>query len=340
MMHMTDFERSLANWLETQGPQDVPPRVVDDAFRRARLVGQHRHRAVALARRLPWATRAAGDGVPILRPARPALALAAMLVLLALLGAALLVGSQILRPGPVRPIPPSALGFRAAGTMAHARGYGHTATLLPDGRVLVIGGYEAPKGAVSAAELWDPQTETFVPAGDLATGRIFHAAELLADGRVLVTGGRDASGTEGLAAEVWDPVAAAFGPAVAADLAAPRMPLTVLTTGQVMARETGALEPRNDMATATLMADGRVLVAGGYALCTPDPGEIGCSPPLLMSAEIWDPDRGYFAPTGPLALPRREHVATLLKDGRVLIVGGTTGSGGAPILTAEVFGPR
>jgi hypothetical protein len=77
----------------------------------------------------------------------------------------------------------------------------HTATLLPDGRVLVVGGGNGT-GPTASEELWDPATATFSRAGSLAGARMMHTATLLPDGRVLVVGG---SGYDPLLAEVWEP---------------------------------------------------------------------------------------------------------------------------------------
>jgi hypothetical protein len=70
----------------------------------------------------------------------------------------------------------------------------HTATLLSDGRVLVVGGMgeraaDFSDTAVLEAEIWDPETGSFSSAGQDAVGRALHTATLLPDGRVLITGG-------------------------------------------------------------------------------------------------------------------------------------------------------
>jgi hypothetical protein len=77
--------------------------------------------------------------------------------------------------------------------MATAR-YGHTATLLSDGRVLVTGGWGSSSDILDSAELFDPKTGTFGPTGSMTTARYGHTATLLSDGHVLVVGGQDASG--------------------------------------------------------------------------------------------------------------------------------------------------
>src|SRR5205823_10686689 len=89
--------------------------------------------------------------------------------------------------------------FHALGGMGEERGRtAHTATLLPDGRVLLAGGWGqagagAPREALNTAALFDPARGTFANAGQMANGRANHTATLLLDGeRVLLTGGRSA----------------------------------------------------------------------------------------------------------------------------------------------------
>ncbi|MGD0248702.1 MAG: kelch repeat-containing protein, partial [Candidatus Limnocylindrales bacterium] len=97
---------------------------------------------------------------------------------------------------------------------------------------------------------------------------------------------------------------------------------------------TGTFSPTGSMAagryhhTATLLSDGRVLVAGGYR----DPSNV------LASAELYDPKTGTFSPTGSMATARADHTATLLSDGRVLIAGGWDGS--TYPTSAELYDPK
>jgi hypothetical protein len=175
-------------------------------------------------------------------------------------------------------------------------------TLLDDGRVLIVGGPFDPdgEGFTAAAEVWDPATEAFEPAGVLTQGRAHHTATLLADGRVLIVGGTD--GDRAFAdAELWDPATGRFGPA-------------------------GSLDQARSFHTATLLEDGRVLVAGGWDWT---------SEPALTSAEIWDPETVSFVATGSLLQPREIHTATRLDDGRVLIVGGRSRVPGQEAGTAD-----
>lgn len=183
---------------------------------------------------------------------------------------------------------PDSQSFEPTGSLSQARAM-HTATRLDDGRVLVIGGTDGDR-ARSLAEAWDPVTGSFAPAGSLARGRASHTATLLADGRVLVVGGWDWRSEPALAsAEVWDPATETFAPA-------------------------GTLLHAREHHTATRLEDGRVLVVGGRhrSLETAD----------TAMAETWDPATATFAPAGTLAEHRLSHTATLLPDGRVLVIGG------------------
>jgi hypothetical protein len=99
---------------------------------------------------------------------------------------------------------PASGSFSQVGSLAEAR-YAHTASLLPDGRVLVIGGRGEDDNTIASAEAWDPATGTFGPSGPLAKARDGHTATLLPDGRVLVVGGRHESGKAFALAEVWSP---------------------------------------------------------------------------------------------------------------------------------------
>lgn len=79
----------------------------------------------------------------------------------------------------------------AVGAMASARA-AHSASALPDGRVLLVGGFTQQENSAAGAELYDPITAAFIAAGPMGTPRHSHSATLLADGRVLVAGGYDA----------------------------------------------------------------------------------------------------------------------------------------------------
>ena len=185
-----------------------------------------------------------------------------------------------------------------------------TATALDDGRVLVAGGYTRGDVALASAFLFDPQTATFTPAGFLAAARGYDTATRLVDGRVLIAGGNPQqwqfNGPFLASAELFDPKTGTFSP-------------------------TGALATARNLQTATLLADGRVLIAGGNDR----------QAHALVSAELYDPKTGTFSPTGSLVAARGFHTATLLADGRVLITGGAAnGWNGNFMASAELHDPE
>jgi len=210
-------------------------------------------------------------------------------------------------------------GFVATGSMSVARRF-QTATLLLTGKVLIAGGEDAGSAAFASAELYDPSTGTFSATGTMTVSRVGHAATLLNSGKVLVTGGTsDASETAAASAEVYDPTTGTF----------------TATTGNMKAARASH--------TATLLKDGKVLVAGGDGIFfngVQNPNILS-----LISAEIFDPNTGTFTATGNMTAARESHTATLLNDGKVLVAGGSNGALGnttpAPseYISAELFDP-
>ncbi len=178
----------------------------------------------------------------------------------------------------------------------------HTATLLADGRVLVTGGIRSGEAALASAELYDPQTRTFSPTGQMTGVRSGHTATLLKNGLVLIAGGFDDE----------DPVA---------DRRAIRRGDRPLRVDRLADRSRGG-------ATATLLRDGRVLVAGGYD------GDRS-----LASADLYDPTTGRFTRTGSMRAPRAAHTATRLRDGRVLVTGGGNLQDSV-LRSAEIYEPE
>src|SRR5450759_5564035 len=118
-----------------------------------------------------------------------------------------------------------------------------TATLLPNGQVLVAGGYNASQMWLASAELYEPATGKFSPAGNMGSPRVFHAAVALADGRVLITGGSGKPGFGGSLAsvEIYDSSTGKFSLA-------------------------GSMTNPRSWHSASLLSGGRVLVAGGQDL--------------------------------------------------------------------------
>ncbi len=203
--------------------------------------------------------------------------------------------------------------FSPTGSMTVDR-YGQTAVRLPSGGVLIAGGFGVEDGGFkprTSAEVYDPATSTFKVTGSMVVARAGPAVTMLADGRVLFAGGA----TDGqlsvvlASAEIYDPATGSFA-------------------------ATGSLAQARYGGTATLLEDGRVLVAGGQI---PNPGnEINPMTPLA-SAELFNPATGTFAPAGSMTEARVGHTATRLADGRVLIAAGQNQTG--TIEEAEVYNP-
>jgi hypothetical protein len=210
-------------------------------------------------------------------------------------------------------------GFLPTGSMATARRF-HTATLLGNGKVLVAGGEDAGSTAFASAELYDPASGTFSATGSMTVRRAGHTATLLSSGKVLITGGTSDSTEVALAsAELYDPATGTF------------------------AATTGSMQSARASHTATLLQDGKVLVAGGDSLFFN--GVQNANLRSLATAEIFDPATETFTATGSMIVPRESHTATRLSDGKVLIAGGSDGALGnnSPVavvyLSAELFDP-
>ena len=210
-------------------------------------------------------------------------------------------------------------GFTPTGSLVVARGL-HTATLLPDNKVLVVYGsnssaYTEAAGYVglSSIEVYDAGTGTFTEiVGDSGLGIYGHTATLLQNGNVLLAGG--------FVNSVWD-----YGPSTSYNVAGLYDSATGVFSG------TGNMTANRGGHTATLLANGKVLIAGG---ADTDPTGTG-----LASAELYDPSTGTFTQTGSMAVGRFLHTATLLQNGNVLIVGGALTSSSEPVATAEVYDP-
>jgi hypothetical protein len=184
-----------------------------------------------------------------------------------------------------------------------------TATAVRNGSaltVLVAGGFDG-HSTLSSAEVFDPALQRFrQPSGGatMLRARWQHTATLLNNGQVLLIGGLDGNLNAQATAEIYDPATETF-------------------------RTTGSMRDPRVNHTATLLQNGRVLIVGGSSDVT-----FGVT---LRSAEINDPSTGTFtALSTPLHTARLAHTATLLNDGRVLIVGGRL-AGGVEMNTTEIF---
>jgi len=173
--------------------------------------------------------------------------------------------------------------FAPTGSMTAHR-YGHTATLLSNGKVLIVGG-----ASTQAAEIYDPATGIFTVTGSTAFPRSFHTATLLNDGTVLIAGGSNS-----LAGEIYDPVAGTFS-----------------TTGNMTTLRTfHTATPLNNCCTLT--GNGLVLLSGGSG-----------SDGVQATSEYYDPETKTFTFSPTLLASAREiHTATLI-NGDVYVIGGT-----------------
>lgn len=248
-------------------------------------------------------------------------------------------------------LPPPTGSLLAASPMLSPRS-GHTATLLPNGKVLIAGGMRRNQDFYKSAELYDPATGKFQPAGEMSVGRVGHIAVLLRTGRVLIAGGWvGGGGTD--SAELYDPATGKFTVIAKMTRRRGRPTATLLENGDVLIaggeeqssqslasaetfqpktlsfQPTGSMHHARVAHTATLLDDGRVLIAGGYA------GSVSAS------AEIYDPKTGAFTETASLHIARCKATAGLLPDGRVLIAGGSDSRGwNGNLSSAEIYDPR
>jgi hypothetical protein len=211
--------------------------------------------------------------------------------------------------------------FTLTASMEDQR-YAHSSTLLQNGKVLVTGGFSYDQKAclnletspaLTSAEVYDPTSGSFTPTGSMQQARGTHTATLLLNGKVLVVGGGSTGGNfppyagTGLAtAELYDPSTGAFTP-------------------------TGSMSTPREGPTATLLANGKVLIAGGLTDDTAVP---------LASAEIYDPATGAFTNAGKMTTGRAGHTATLLPSGKVLITGGLSDVPLVGISAAEIYDPE
>jgi hypothetical protein len=243
--------------------------------------------------------------------------------------------------------------FWPVGSLITPR-FGHTATLMPGGKVLIVGGQDVNNNILASAELYDPVTGTFSPtAGSLTTARESHTATLLANGKVLIAGGIQSGFTPSNTTELYDPATGTF-------TFSPNMinthsfhAATLLSNGMVLIAGGGGSTSINELydpnaltftptgnfallrgsETATLLLDATDLAVGGG-------DRNGYS---LASAELYDPVAATFSAAGSLGTASQNHSATLLTSGKVLVAGGLSscpsGCSQGYLNRAEIYDP-
>lgn len=244
------------------------------------------------------------------------------------------------------------------GSMHSARA-SHTATLLPNGYVLVAGG-TSNNGALASSELYNPGSGTWSYTGNMNVGRVSAQAVLLGNGTVLIMGGcinNDCLSSTTNSAEIYNPangtwtLTGSMGKGRAEFVAALLPNGKVLVAGgcttysvngctsvtaaaEIFNPATGLFSSAGNMRAArmamsgTLLPNGKVLIAGGQTAASD----------ALSSAELYDPVAKTFSLTGRMITPRSDHTATLLSNGLVLMAGGENVSG-VSTAKAELYNP-
>jgi N-acetylneuraminic acid mutarotase len=251
----------------------------------------------------------------------------------------------------------------------------HTATLLTNGKVLVVGGAGGDTGNLNSAELYDPATGIWTTTGSLNTARYGHTATLLLNGKLLIVGGSDDGDLASTLAstELYDPNTGTWS--VSSNLNASRIfhTATLLPNGEVLVAAgytdnwimvggisaasptslkdaerynpttrkwsiAASLSTARNSHTATLLPNGKVLVAGGGFWTPSGPCGLtaGCFFNILNTTEVYDLATGTWSAGAPLNTGRSEHTATLLANGKVLAVGGNNIA--ASLNSAELYG--
>ena len=210
-----------------------------------------------------------------------------------------------------------------------------SATLLPDGTVLIAGGIRRNQEFYRSAEIFDPATNQFSRTGDMSIARVGHEAVLLSSGKVLILGGWIGHAVTD-SVEEYDPATKKFVVIGKMTMKRAHPSATLLGNGDVLIAGGIETDGRDGMATAelyhaatrtfetlpsmheahlahtaTLLSDGRVLIAGGRGTT------------VTAATEIYDPRTKQFILTGSLNFARYKHTAALLPDGRVLVAGGS-----------------
>ena len=257
----------------------------------------------------------------------------------------------------------NAFAFAASGTwaptgaMISARD-GHTSTLLTNGKVLVAGGTNNGV-ALTSAELYNRTTGTWASTGSMHVARTLARSVLLSNGKVLVMGGcvNDCLSATTRSAELYNPTAGTFTATGSMVQARAEFGIALLANGQVLVvggctaydangclavtakaeiynpatgtwTATGAMRAARHAMNATLLASGKVLVAGGAT----------ASSDALNSTEIYDPTAKTFTLGTKMVQARSDYASIMLGTGKILFMGGEN-INGVSISNAELYNP-
>ena len=244
--------------------------------------------------------------------------------------------------------------FQPGGNMSLGTGgrYGSFGALLPNGTILIAGGFNGDN--LASGELYDPQTQTFSwTSTDLSAARGFGNTVVLPDSRVLLIGGGNFDESGGVAnVDIYDPTLGTLAPTGSLHVARTNMMAALLQDGRVLVTGgrasdgvthlasseiydpvsatfsmTGSMLIARDNGVAVTLPNGKVLVTGGGR------GD-GVS---YAEAELYDPAAGTFTTTGSMSVGRDDATATLLSNGKVLVAGGANND--VPMGTAEIYNP-
>jgi N-acetylneuraminic acid mutarotase len=246
--------------------------------------------------------------------------------------------------------------WSAAASMTNGR-TAFTATLLQTGKVLAVGGANAGNDWLASTELYDPASDTWTSAGNLPVGVYQHTATLLSDGRVLVAGGSTNGNVSTNIASIYDPTSNAWSQVASMTYPRTAHTATLLKSGKVLVdggwntQMGGTALPYPELydplantwtsagtsaaryvQEAVLLNNGKVLVVGGLSA--------GNTP--LANVELYNPTNNTWTTAASLPLAVYGSSAITLKDGRVLVAGGTQGAPigfGSGVSASELYTP-
>jgi N-acetylneuraminic acid mutarotase len=195
---------------------------------------------------------------------------------------------------------PVAGTWSAASSFGTARAW-HTTSLLPSGRVLLVGGNSNFGPGLTDVQSYDSEANRWTAVQPMRSGRFYHSATVLANGKLLVVGGfRNTTADQQMtSAELYDPVADSWSSA-------------------------GDMLHPHGIHTATLLPSGKVLIVGGTLAAG------------AANAEIYDPASNSWSGAANMSIARSGHAATLLTNGKVLVTGGSASASGT---SSEIYDP-